>query len=49
MLSYEGVMLPYLPWNAALTGSLNQHPPHPEIIAKRIIRLHLNLASYPAR
>ena len=42
-------VLPDLPWNAALTGSLTQHPPHPEIVAKRIIRLHLNLASYPAR
>ena len=42
-------MLPYLPWNAALTGSSTQHPPHPEITAKRIIRLHLNLASYPVR
>ena len=49
VLSYEGVMLPYLPWNAALTGSPTQHPPHPEITAKRIIRLCLNLASYPAR
>ena len=42
-------MLPDLPWNAALTGSPTQHPPLPEITAKRIIRLHQNLASYPTR
>ena len=42
-------MLPDLPWNAALTGSPTQHPPLTEITAKRIIRLHQNLASYLAR
>ena len=48
-LTRQGVMLPDLPWNAVLTGSPTQHPPLPEITAKRIIRHHENLASYPAR
>ena len=39
-------MLPELPWNAASTGSPTRPPPLPEITAKKIIPLHLNLPSY---
>ena len=47
--SYMWVMLPDIPWNAALIGSPTQHPHLPEIMAKKIIPLHLNLPSYPER